>query len=137
MRAGSWLFLVLLLAPLGEILPAQGPQPPDSALEARVRALSSELRCPVCQGESIQDSPAALAVEMKAVVREQLAAGRTPDDVKAYFVDKYGEWILLRPRASGWNILVYAMPMLALLIGVAVIVRATRRWSGRNEPVKQ
>ncbi len=136
MRAGSWLFLVLLLAPLGEILPAQSPQPRDSALEARVRALSSELRCPVCQGESIQDSPAALAVEMKAVVREQLAAGRTPDDVKAYFVDKYGEWILLRPRATGWNILVYAMPLLALLIGVAVIVRATRRWSG-NEPVKQ
>jgi cytochrome c-type biogenesis protein CcmH len=66
---------------------------------------------------------------MKAVVREQLAAGRTPDEVKSYFVEKYGEWILLRPRASGWNALVYVLPLLALLIGLAVIVRATRRWS--------
>ncbi len=61
----------------------------------------------MCQGESIQDSPAALAQEMKAIVREQLAAGRTPDEVKSYFVEKYGEWILLRPKARGWNVMVY------------------------------
>ena len=103
--------------------------PRDSVLDARVRAVSSELRCPVCQGESIEDSPAALAQEMRAIVREQLAAGRTPDEVKAYFVDKYGEWILLRPRARGWNLLVYVLPLAALLIGVAVIARATRRWT--------
>ncbi len=83
----------------------------------------------MCQGESIEDSPAALAQEMRAIVREQLAAGRTPDEVKAYFVDKYGEWILLRPRASGWNLLVYVLPLVVLLIGVAVIARATRRWT--------
>jgi cytochrome c-type biogenesis protein CcmH len=87
----------------------------------------------VCQGESIQDSPAALAQEMRAIVREQLAAGRTPDDVKAYFVDKYGEWILLRPKAQGWNMLVYVLPLVVLLIGAAVIVRATRRWTAPNE----
>jgi cytochrome c-type biogenesis protein CcmH/NrfF len=101
----------------------------DSLLDARVRAVASELRCPVCQGESIQDSPAALAQEMKAIVREQLAAGRTPDEVKSYFVEKYGEWILLRPKAHGWNVIVYALPVAALLIGAAVIARATRRWS--------
>jgi cytochrome c-type biogenesis protein CcmH len=66
---------------------------------------------------------------MKAVVREQLAAGRTPDEVKDYFVDKYGEWILLRPKASGWNALVYVLPLLALVIGGAVVARVTRRWS--------
>lgn len=145
MRAARWVLLALLLTRGGPILAAQTPQTSDSAaLESRVRAVSSELRCPVCQGESIQDSPAALAVEMKAVVREQLAAGRSPDEVKAYFVDKYGEWILLRPKASGWNTLVYALPVLALVIGVAVIVRATRRWSApsdprlaRNEPVEE
>lgn len=145
MRAARWVLLALLLTRGGPILAAQIPQTSDSAaLESRVRAVSSELRCPVCQGESIQDSPAALAVEMKAVVREQLAAGRSPDEVKAYFVDKYGEWILLRPKASGWNTLVYALPVLALVIGVAVIVRATRRWSApsdprlaRNEPVEE
>ncbi len=123
--------LVAVLALGGSVLAAQDPQRSDSDLETRVRAVAAELRCPVCQGESIQDSPAALAVEMKAVVREQLAAGRTPDEVKSYFVEKYGEWILLRPRASGWNALVYVLPLLALLIGLAVIVRATRRWSVR------
>ena len=106
---------------------------PDSVLDARVRAVASELRCPVCQGESIEDSPAALAQEMRAIVREQLAAGRTPDEVKAYFVDKYGEWILLRPRARGWNMLVYVLPLVALLVGAAVIVRATRRWTATGD----
>ena len=101
----------------------------DSALEAKVRAVASELRCPVCQGESIQDSPAALAQEMRAIVREQLAAGRTSDEVKAYFVDKYGEWILLRPRASGWNWMVYILPAVALLVGVTIVMRSARRWA--------
>lgn len=117
-------------SPVGAaIIVAQIAPASDSALEAQVRAVASELRCPVCQGESIQDSPAALAQEMRAIAREQLAAGRTPDEVKAYFVDKYGEWILLRPRARGWNMLVYVLPLVAILIGVAVIVRATRRWT--------
>ncbi len=109
----------------------------DSVLDSRVRAVSAELRCPVCQGESIEDSPAALAQEMRAIVREQLAAGRTPDEVKAYFVDKYGEWILLRPRASGWNLLVYVLPLAVLLIGAAVITRATRRWTKTHDTKTQ
>jgi cytochrome c-type biogenesis protein CcmH len=117
----------------GSIVLAQISQAADSVLEARVRAVASELRCPVCQGESIQDSPAALAQQMRAVVREQLAAGRTPDEVKAYFVDKYGEWILLRPKARGWNMLVYVLPLVALLIGVALVARATRRWASRGD----
>jgi cytochrome c-type biogenesis protein CcmH len=66
---------------------------------------------------------------MRGIVREQLAAGRTADEVKGYFVDKYGEWILLRPRARGWNVVVYVLPVVALLIGAAVITRATRRWA--------
>jgi cytochrome c-type biogenesis protein CcmH len=138
------LWLVALLAwPTGQLVrespasaapfSAQIGAAQDSVLEARVRAVSSELRCPVCQGESIQDSPAALAQEMRNIVREQLAAGRTPDEVKAYFVDKYGEWILLRPRAQGWNMLVYVLPLVVLLIGAAVIVRATRRWTAPGE----
>ena len=128
--------MIAILAGLVTLLswPAdQSLQQPDSVLDARVRAVASELRCPVCQGESIQDSPAALAQEMRAIVREQLAAGRTPDEVKAYFVDKYGEWILLRPRARGWNMLVYVLPLVALLVGAAVIARATRRWTATGD----
>jgi cytochrome c-type biogenesis protein CcmH len=117
----------------GTAFAAQIAQGPDSVLEAQVRTVASELRCPVCQGESIQDSPAALAQEMRTIVREQLAAGRTPDEVKAYFVEKYGEWILLRPKARGWNVLVYALPIAALLFGMAVVARSTRRWAGRGD----
>ena len=122
-------------SPASAALPAaQIGQALDTALESRVRAVASELRCPVCQGESIQDSPAALAQEMKAIVREQLAAGRTPDEVKAYFVEKYGEWILLRPKARGWNVMVYLLPLLALVGGAAVVARVTRRWSTTGTP---
>ena len=121
--------LVALLLWCTATLSAQALSPADSTLDARVRAVASELRCPVCQGESIQDSPAELAQEMKAIVREQLAAGRSPNEVKQYFVEKYGEWILLRPRASGWNVLVYLLPVLALLGGGAVIARSARRWA--------
>src|SRR5512146_384952 len=85
----------------------------DSLLEARTRAVASQLRCPVCQGLSIEDSPSELSQQMRNVVREQLRAGQSPDDVKRYFVSKYGEWILLSPEPHGVNVLVYALPLLA------------------------
>jgi cytochrome c-type biogenesis protein CcmH len=66
---------------------------------------------------------------MRATVRDQLAAGRTPDEVRQYFVDRYGEWILLEPKASGFNLLVYVLPWLALLAGLTFIVLAVRRWT--------
>lgn len=100
----------------------------DPVLEARVSALAAELRCPVCQGLSIEDSPTDLAREMRGVVREQLAAGRSEEQVRAYFVDKYGEWILLQPEPSGFNLLVYVLPWLAVLAGAAVIALLVRRW---------
>ena len=101
---------------------------PDAELEARTRELSAELRCPVCQGISIQDSPAELAVDMRAIVREQLQAGRTPKQVKAYFVGRYGEWILLRPEAEGFNLVVYVLPFVALAAGGAALFVLVRRW---------
>ncbi|MGZ3464933.1 MAG: cytochrome c-type biogenesis protein, partial [Gemmatimonadaceae bacterium] len=84
----------------------------DSALEAQTTAVASTLRCPVCQGESIQDSPSDLAGQMRAVVRDRLRAGESPDQVRAYFASKYGEWILLEPTMKGLNILLYAIPVL-------------------------
>ena len=101
----------------------------DSVLEARTNAVATQLRCPVCQGVSIQDSPAELAQQMRDLVREQLRTGKSPDEVKAYFVSKYGEWILLQPRASGFNILIYALPVLAVVGGLVVVVVAMRRWT--------
>jgi cytochrome c-type biogenesis protein CcmH len=92
-------------------------------------ALASELRCPVCQGNSIQDSPSELAQQMRDLIRDQLREGKTPDDVRAYFVAKYGEWILLSPRAEGLNLVVYLVPLAVILIGGAVVWRTVRRWT--------
>ncbi len=101
----------------------------DSALEARTTAVASTLRCPVCQGESIQDSPSELARQMRAVVRDRLRAGETPEQVKAYFASKYGEWILLEPRMTGLNILLYALPVVLVVGGIAIVVILVRRWT--------
>lgn len=104
----------------------------DSALDAGTTALAEQLRCPVCQGESIQDSPSELAGEMRNLVKSQLAEGRTPAEIKTYFVSKYGEWILLDPKAHGFNLVLYAAPYVLLLVGLGVIVIAVRRWTGGN-----
>jgi cytochrome c-type biogenesis protein CcmH len=101
----------------------------DTALEALTRRVAAQLRCPVCQGLSLADSPSELALEMKDVVRTQLAAGRTPDEVKGYFVAKYGEWILLEPPRRGVNLLAYALPAVAVAAGLGVIWLALRRWT--------
>jgi cytochrome c-type biogenesis protein CcmH len=66
---------------------------------------------------------------MRAIVRDQLKAGKTPEEVKAYFVSKYGEWILLEPKPRGFNLLVYALPALLVLGGLGVIVVAVRKWT--------
>ena len=98
-------------------------------LEARTSEVAAGLRCPVCQGVSVEDSPTELARQMRATVRDQLAAGRSPDEVRQYFVDRYGEWILLQPRATGFNMLVYILPWLLLAAGIGVIVLMVRRWT--------
>ncbi len=144
-RSVRVLALALLLAPGFAAAQENGPgaarvpapvatSPQDSVLDARTKALASELRCPVCQGLSLQDSPSELAQQMRAVIRDQLRAGRTPEQVRAYFVSKYGEWILLQPEAHGFNLAVYILPVLGLLIGGFVIVRAARRWTRAAAP---
>lgn len=101
----------------------------DSALDAATRAVASQLRCPVCQGLSIEDSPSELSQQMRALVKEQLRAGKSPAEVRQYFVSKYGDWILLSPPARGVDLLVYALPLLALAGGAAFVGLAVRRWS--------
>ena len=130
------LFAVFAAAPL----PAQGDTArnvrlqPDSTLEAMTTMLASELRCPVCQGNSIQDSPSELAQQMRDLIRDQLRAGKTPDEVRAYFVDKYGEWILLAPKAQGLNLIVYIVPFAAIVLGGIVVGRTVRKWTHTPPP---
>ena len=105
----------------------------DTVLEARTSAVASQLRCPVCQGLSLQDSPSELSQSMRAVVRDQLAQGKTPDEVKAYFVSRYGEWILLAPKPSGFNLIAYAVPIIVVLAGGAMVFIAVRRWTSAGD----
>lgn len=103
---------------------------PDSArLDSLVAEVASRLRCTVCRNQSVLESTASLSRQMQSVIREKLAAGESPEEVEAYFVDKYGEWILLQPKASGMGLLVYVLPPLALLGGGVLVFGALRRWS--------
>ena len=133
---------LLLWVPVAAV--AQGDRPAeaaradsvraDSILEARTSALSRQLRCAVCQGISIQESPSGLALEMRAVVKDQLREGRSEAEVKDYFVAKYGEWILLEPKARGFNLLLlYVLPVLLVLGGLAGVAVLVRRWSSPPE----
>jgi cytochrome c-type biogenesis protein CcmH/NrfF len=136
------LTFALLPAPFGAVA-QEPPAPPPliqesgvqtaeaARLDRAARELSSELRCPVCQGESIEDSRSEIAAEMRAFVRAKLAEGRTPEEVKEMLVASYGEWVLLAPRPEGFNLTVYVLPIVVLLGGAALIVVLTRRWTRR------
>jgi cytochrome c-type biogenesis protein CcmH len=101
----------------------------EPELDARTAEVASTLRCPVCQGESIQDSPSELAQQMKSVVRDRLRAGDSPEQVRAYFASRYGEWILLEPKMSGLNILLYLLPVVLILGGLVLIVFLVKKWT--------
>lgn len=98
----------------------------DPVLEARARTLSEELRCMVCQNQSIDESDADLARDLRLLVRERLKAGDTNDEVMDYIVSRYGEFVLLKPRFDLKNALLWGTPVLLLLAGGLVILRASR-----------
>jgi cytochrome c-type biogenesis protein CcmH len=108
----------------------------ETELERQTREISSQLRCVVCQGLSLQDSPSQLAQEMRAIVREKLQEGMTPAEVKAYFVASYGEWVLMQPEPKGFNLLVYIMPVAMLVGGAGFIFFQARKWT-RQAPTGQ
>ena len=99
----------------------------DPALEARARAISKELRCLVCQNQSIDDSNADLAHDLRVIVRERLQAGDSDAQVKAYLVARYGDFILLDPPFKAKTLLLWAGPGALLILGAGVMVVAYRR----------
>ena len=114
--------LVAAIAPTGAAAPVN---------EDTVQKIAAQLRCVVCQSLSVADSPSETAQQMRGVIRERLAAGETPEQVKAYFVDKYGLWILLEPPRQGFSLLVWVIPYVGLLGGLVLVVLALRRWTRR------
>lgn len=111
--------------------PAAAVQPDeildDPVLEARARELSTELRCMVCQNQSIDDSDAELARDLRVLVRDRLKAGDSNEEVIAYVVDRYGEFVLLKPRFSYRNALLWGAPVILLVVGGVLIVTGARR----------
>ncbi|MFV0411610.1 MAG: cytochrome c-type biogenesis protein CcmH [Paracoccus sp. (in: a-proteobacteria)] len=116
--------LIMVLA-LVVALPAFAVQPdevlPDPAMEARAREISKLLRCPVCQGETIDESNAAISRDLRLYVRERLVAGDSDDQVVDAVTDRFGEFVLFEPRATGGNLILYLagplMALIALLVG--------------------
>lgn len=120
------LALALALAtPAAAVLPDE--MLPDATQEARARALSKDLRCVVCQNQSIDDSDAPLARDLRMLVREQIAKGRSDSEVRDYVVERYGNFVLLKPPFEGDTLLLWAGPFAVLLLGAAGLIVWQRR----------
>ena len=124
--------LLMLLAVLAALCTAPGyaADAPnvsaDPALEARVNALAAELRCLVCQNQTIADSHADLAIDLKNQVREQLRAGRSEKEIIDYMTQRYGDFVLYRPPFKATTLLLWAGPGLLVLLGLALFWRSLR-----------
>jgi cytochrome c-type biogenesis protein CcmH len=120
---GTWLLVAgaALVIVAAALLARGGGEP--ATIEDRAQSISAGLRCPVCQNLSVADSPVRLAGEMRAEVEGQLRAGRTDDEVRAYFVERYGEWVLLEPR----SLLPFLIPVAAVALGIAAWALVVRR----------
>jgi cytochrome c-type biogenesis protein CcmH len=93
----------------------------------RIEALGSQLRCPVCRGVPISESPATLAVEMMGILKDQIAQGKTDLEILAYFEERYGEWVLLQPKPQGANLLIWILPLLLLVGGSLFILKYVKK----------
>ncbi|HEX7127623.1 MAG TPA: cytochrome c-type biogenesis protein [Thermodesulfobacteriota bacterium] len=136
--AASLLAVMVLAAPAPALAFAAEPAParpgsaaspaPTEAEARRVREISAQLRCVVCQALSVADSPSTTAQQMRALVLEQVRAGKSDEEILAYFVSRYGDWVLLAPPPRGFNLLAWGLPFVGIGIGVVAVVLAARRW---------
>ena len=100
---------------------------PDAKVEQRLKDLAEELRCLVCQNQTIADSNAPLAVDLRNQIREQVRQGRSDDQIRAYMVERYGEFVLYRPPVNAVTALLWAGPFLLIAIGAVLFVSIVRR----------
>ena len=123
---GAWLVLTAAAADPADRLK-------DPAQEARARALFRDVRCLVCQSESIDESDATLAHDLRQLVRQEIAQGRSDDQIRAFLVSRYGEFVLLTPKATLANAVLWAGP-LAVVLGGVVVLLLRRRIRQENDP---
>ena len=93
----------------------------EAELDDLTAQIGAELRCPICRQQSVAESSSRIAREMQGVIREMLMDEKTPEEIEAYFVQSYGEWILLRPKVQGLNSILYVLPFLALVLALVLI----------------
>jgi cytochrome c-type biogenesis protein CcmH len=137
-RAALLAAVLILGAPLTAIAVQPDEVLSDPVLEARARAISAELRCMVCQNQSIDDSDAELARDLRVVVRERLQAGDTDGQVADFVVSRYGEFVLLKPRFNARNALLWSAPLLILVIGGLFLALRRRGTAGKPaEPLSR
>jgi cytochrome c-type biogenesis protein CcmH len=120
---GFWLAVAVAIAPAAEAPPAAA----DPQLEKRVAQLASELRCLVCQNQSLADSNADLAVDLRNQVREMLRAGRSEEEVRRFMVERYGDFVLYKPPFKASTLLLWIGPFLLLALGALVLLTYLRR----------
>ena len=118
-RVSAAVALALALSAGGAFAVNPGEQLPDPAQEARAREISAELRCMVCQNQSIDDSDAPLAKDLRLLVRERIKAGDSDRQVLSFLTDRYGEFVLLRPRLRGETLLLWGFAPAILVLGLA------------------
>ena len=113
---------------------APAPTATRPVSEQEVYEVAAQLRCVVCQTLSVADSPSEMASQMRGIVRERLAAGETPAQVRQYFVERYGDWILLAPPRRGFTLLVWLAPLVAVLAGIVIVAIRVSGWTRARRP---
>lgn len=131
--------LLAFAAPLAAQEPSSDSEPRDDAslltdtaaavLDGIAAEIAAQLRCPVCRGQSVLESNSDISQEMQAVIREKLGQGETEAQILSYFVGAYGDWIILKPRPIGLNLLVYILPAGVLIFGAGWLSMQLKKWS--------
>jgi cytochrome c-type biogenesis protein CcmH len=128
---GAVAVMLLALAAAG-LWRAFGSSHHPQSLQARTYAVARGLRCPTCEGQSVADSQSDLARQMDGVIAAQLVAGRSPDQIHAWFAERYGDQVLLDPPAHGLGLLAQAVPIASVVLGLTAVLVQLRRWRRRG-----
>ena len=126
-----WLLVLIITC----AIPAMTLASESEQLEARFKKLSNELRCPTCQGLSVKDSEAGFSTSIKGKIRELMKQGKSDEEIMAYFVERYGEWILRAPPVSGFNMVLWVLPGTAIVTGLLWVLYRSKNWV--EKPTKE
>ncbi|MBF0287036.1 MAG: cytochrome c-type biogenesis protein CcmH [SAR324 cluster bacterium] len=105
----------------------------DSPTEARLKSLYNEFRCPTCQGLSVKDSEAGFSVQIRNKIGEMVAAGASDEMIREYFVKRYGVWILRSPPKEGFNLLLWGLPAIGIVLGLLLLYVKSKKWVQKEQ----